>query len=72
MDEEVFKVYKGVVFYKNILSFPYGYNTRIRERGVWLSGGELQQLAIVQVLLRKLKIVILNKVTSTIDLLIEI
>lgn len=49
------------------MSRPDGYNTKVGERGVKLSGGELQRVAIARLLLRNSKIVILDEATSAMD-----
>ena len=44
-----------------------GYNTRVGERGIKLSGGELQRLAIARAILKKPSIVLLDEATSAVD-----
>jgi ABC-type multidrug transport system fused ATPase/permease subunit len=66
-DEEVIDACKDAALHENIMSRPDGYNTKVGERGVKLSGGELQRVAIARLLLRKSKIVILDEATSAMD-----
>jgi ABC-type multidrug transport system fused ATPase/permease subunit len=49
------------------MSYTDSYETRVGERGVRLSGGELQRLAIAQVFLKNPKIVMLDEATSAVD-----
>ncbi|KAI8615677.1 P-loop containing nucleoside triphosphate hydrolase protein [Chytriomyces sp. MP71] len=53
--------------HERILSFPDGYDTKVGERGLRLSGGEKQRVAIARTLLKDPKIILLDEATSALD-----
>ncbi|KAL7921764.1 half-sized ABC transporter [Trichoderma austrokoningii] len=66
-DEEVFEACQAAGIHDKILSYTDGYNTQVGERGVKISGGELQRLAIARAILKQPDIVVLDEATSAVD-----
>ncbi|OAL42518.1 hypothetical protein IQ07DRAFT_671450, partial [Pyrenochaeta sp. DS3sAY3a] len=70
-DAEIEDACRAAAIHDDIVGFPDGYNSKVGERGVRLSGGQLQRIAIVRVILKNPKIVMLDEATSAIDSAIE-
>lgn len=70
-DAEIEDACRAAAIHDDIVGFPDGYSSKIGERGVKISGGQLQRLAIARVLLKNPKIVLLDEATSAIDSGIE-
>ncbi|KAG1724276.1 P-loop containing nucleoside triphosphate hydrolase protein [Suillus lakei] len=50
-----------------IMSFLEGYETKVRERGVRLSGGEKQRVAIARTMVKNTRMLLLDEATSALN-----
>jgi ABC-type transport system involved in Fe-S cluster assembly fused permease/ATPase subunit len=66
-NEEIYSACKSAALHEKITSFTAGYDTKVGERGVKLSGGELQRMAIARAMLMDPKILLLDEATSSVD-----
>jgi ATP-binding cassette subfamily B protein len=64
---EVEAAARGAAIHDFIVSLPDGYDTKVGERGLKLSGGEKQRVAIARTLLKNPPLLILDEATSALD-----
>jgi len=70
-EEKVYEVAKTADLHDAILRMPAGYDTVVGERGLKISGGEKQRIAIARTILKDTNIIIYDEATSSLDALTE-
>lgn len=66
-DADVFEAARLANIYDFITSLPKGFDTTVGERGVLLSAGQRQRIALARVLARRPELLILDEATSALD-----
>jgi len=70
-DEEVVEAAKKAYAHEFIESLPLSYDSLVGERGIKLSSGQRQRIAIARAFLKKTPILLLDEATSSLDSLTE-
>jgi len=65
--DDVIAAAKAAHAHEFVENLPFGYETRVGERGITLSGGQKQRVAIARALLMDPRILILDDSTSSVD-----
>lgn len=65
--EEVVRAAQAAHIHDFIHSLPDGYDTQVGERGLKLSGGEKQRVAIARTLLKRPQVLVFDEATSALD-----
>ncbi len=66
-EAEIIAAARGAAIHDFIMGLPDGYKTQVGERGLKLSGGEKQRVAIARTILKNPAILILDEATSALD-----
>lgn len=66
-DAEIVDAAKQAAVHDAVLRFPEGYDSQVGERGLKISGGEKQRLAIARTVLKDPDMLCLDEITSSVD-----
>lgn len=65
--DEIIEAAKNAAIHKNINQFKEGYKTLLGERGVTLSGGQIQRVSIARALIKNPKVLLFDDCLSAVD-----
>jgi ABC-type transport system involved in Fe-S cluster assembly fused permease/ATPase subunit len=66
-DEQVHEACRAASIHNKIMTFPDKYETKVGDRGLRLSGGEKQRVAIARTILKNPRIIMLDEATAALD-----
>ncbi len=66
-DERIIEVAKMANLHKHITTLDEGYNSKVGERGLRLSGGQIQRIGIARAIYNNPEVLILDEATSALD-----
>lgn len=66
-NEEVYEACRAASIHDRIMGFPDAYETKVGDRGLRLSGGEKQRVAIARTILKGPRIIMLDEATAALD-----
>ena len=69
--EEIIAAARIADAHEFICQLPHGYDTKIGDRGIRLSGGQLQRITLARAIVRKPGIIILDEATNALDSISE-
>ncbi|BFZ57459.1 Iron-sulfur clusters transporter atm1, mitochondrial [Savitreella phatthalungensis] len=66
-DDEVYAAARAAQIHESVVGWPEGYETQVGERGMMISGGEKQRLALARAILKNSPIMFFDEATSALD-----